>query len=101
MTAAEIAAGIESALARIESAGSDLAASRQVDLAGLESEADRLCRALLGLPGAVAKPFAPRLAQMIEALDRLAAGLKAARSATGEATADARRAARAYGGLRG
>ena len=101
MTPAEVRAGIEAALKRIEAAEAELAARRPVDLAGLESEADRLCGALLRLPPVEAKPFAPRLAAMIGALDRLASALAAAKAARAGAAPDPRRVARAYGGTRG
>src|SRR4051812_33618295 len=98
MTAAEGALGIDAALARIEAAHAELAGRRPVDLAGLEADADRLCKALLRLPAAEAKPFAPRLAAMIEALDRLAQALNAAKTGLGATAPDPRRVARAYGG---
>ena len=100
MNAVDVGQGIDAALTRIEAAHAELSARRPVDLAGLEAEADRLCNALLQLPAGEAKPFAPRLAAMIEALDRVATALRSANAAAAAAP-DPRRVPRAYGGSRG
>jgi hypothetical protein len=101
MTAAEVERRLQAASARIRAAGADLARSQPVDLAGLEGEAEALCRALAALSGPEARGFAPEVARLIGALDRLAAALKDRKAGPAPAAADAMRVARAYGGPRG
>jgi len=70
----------------------------QVDLAGFEDEAGRLCIAAGAVPAAEREAAAAALGKLIGALDRLRTELLRQHERTGNATREAgRRAARAYG----
>ncbi|GGG23140.1 hypothetical protein GCM10010964_09110 [Caldovatus sediminis] len=76
---------IESLSATLALADALVASGRAVDLTGLEEEVEAICAALLALapPCAATRGLRPALERLVGQVDRLRAGLAAARPATG------------------
>jgi len=68
-------AAIQSMQATLQIAAALVQSGREVDLAGLDGEAARLCTALGLLPQADALPLRPALESLVRDLDRVAVAL--------------------------
>jgi len=73
---AEIEAEITALHERIGRAAAALAAEEEVDLTGLDARVERLCSAVSTLPEGEAAGLRPKLAAMLEEMDRLQANLR-------------------------
>jgi hypothetical protein len=94
----EVEARLDDTRRRLADALAAAAANQPVELAGLTHLVDELCRDIVRLPPAEAKPKAQALAQLIQALDELERRLRLAEAkASGRLDSMQGRAARAYG----
>lgn len=73
--AAALLAALEAMEGTLALAEALLAQGRRIDLAGLESEMERLCGAALATPAEAAVAVRLKLEALLRALDRLRAGL--------------------------